>query len=46
MEPKLASDPQVLRSQCALTPGSPVQTSKTHSTLVLKMKNRDPKMQI
>lgn len=46
MEPKLASDPQVLGSQCAPTPGSPVQTSKTHSTLVLKMKNIDLKMSI
>lgn len=46
MKPKLASDPQVLRSQCALTPGSPVQTSKTHSTLVLKTKTRDLKMSV
>lgn len=46
MEPKLASDPQVLGSQCALTPGSPVQPSKTHSTLVLKTKNIDLKMSI
>lgn len=44
MEPRLASDSWVLRSQCALTLGFPVlQISETYFAQVLKTKNVDLK---